>query len=155
MWDKYLNCSPYKWRHLRIRAEASGLVINAQSAGVAEIDVRGLQALSQELANSVLSTLGMVGDPEKVSNAEDAILLTLIKKWGTKSYGFQLDKELTVDELAVNTLKKVNLQTLIKAHCYFGVKPDSRNQDSLQHIRCYGGSRGVLEFLIKELGLQG
>jgi len=111
--------------------------------------------LSEKLANSVLNKLGLVGDPEKMSNAEDAILLTLIKEWGTKSYEFQLDRELTAAEIETDKLKKVKVKCLIKAHCYFGLKPNSTNQDSLQHLKCYGGSTGVLEFLLKELRLQG
>lgn len=157
MWDKYLNHSPYKWRHLRIRAEASGLAINAHSAGVQEIDVKGLQALSEKLANSVLDKLGLLGDPEKINDAEDVILLTLIKEWGTKSYEFQLDQELSQAEMEIDELKKVKIKRLIKAHCYFGLKPNSTTQDSLQHLKCYsgyyGGSTSVLEFLLRELGL--
>lgn len=157
MWDKYLNRVPYHWRHLRIRAEASGLAINAHSAGVKEIDVKGLQALSQRLANSVLNKLGLVGNPENTSNAEDAILLTLIKEWGTKSYEFQLDRKLTAAEIEIEKLKKVEVKHLIKAHCYFGLKPNFITQDSFQHLKCYsgyyGGSTGVLQFLLRELGL--
>jgi hypothetical protein len=160
MWDKYLNKSingvAYKWKHLKIRAEASGLAINAQSSGIQEIDVRGLQALSQQIAHSVLNILGLSGDPEKISNAEDAILLTLIKEWGTKSYEFELDRELMANEIEKQILKKVKLKHLMKAYCYFGLKPNSKTQDSLQHLKCYsgyyGGSTGVLEFLLKELG---
>ncbi|MEA5553804.1 hypothetical protein VB713_22970 [Anabaena cylindrica UHCC 0172] len=154
MWDKYLNCVPYKWQHLRIRAEASGLVINAHSAGVQEVNVKGLKALSERLANSVLQKLGLVGNPDKMNDAEDAILLTLIKEWGTKSYEFQLDKELTATEIETEKLKKVTVKRLIKTHCYFGLKPGA-SQDSLQHLKCYGGSTSVLEFLLKELELQG
>ena len=159
MWDKYLNKSingiAYKWKHLKIRAEASGLAINAQSSGIQEIDVRGLQALSQQLAQSVLNILGLSGDPEKMNNAEDAILLTLIKEWGTKSYEFELDRELMANEIETDILKKVKLKHLFKAYCYFGLKPYSSTQDSLQHLKCYiryyGGSTSVLEFLLKEL----
>ncbi len=155
MWNKYLNKSingvSYKWKHLRIRAEASGLFINAHSSGIQEIDVRGLQALSQKLAHSVLNILGLSGDLEKISNAEDAILFTLIKDWGTKSYEFELDKELIVNEIEKEKLKNTG-KRLIKAHCYFGLKPHSTTQDSLQHLKCYGGSTGVLKFLLKELG---
>ncbi|WP_339379136.1 hypothetical protein [aff. Roholtiella sp. LEGE 12411] len=160
MWDKYLNKSindvRYKWKHLRIRAEASGLFINAHSSGIQEIDVRGLQALSQKLAHSVLNILGLSGEPEKISNAEDAILFTLIKDWGTKSYEFELDRELIANEIETEILKEVKLKRLIKIHCYFGLKPNSKTQDSLQHLKCYsgyyGGSTRVLEFLLKELG---
>lgn len=155
MWDKYLNCIPYKWRHLRIRAESSGLVINAHSAGVQEINVKGLKALSEKLANSVLQKLGIADDKTKMVDAEDAILLTLIKEWGTKSYEFQLDRELTPSEIEAETLKKVTRKCLIRTHCYFGLKPDSKTQDSFLHLRCYGSSTSVLEFLLKELGIQG
>ncbi|NTW19276.1 MAG: hypothetical protein HGA42_06540 [Nostocales cyanobacterium W4_Combined_metabat2_030] len=158
MWDKYLNKSidgiAYKWKHLRIRAEASGLAINARSAGVPEIDVRGLQALSEKLAESVLQKLGLVGDSGKMSDAEDAIVLTLIKEWGTKSYEFSLGRELTAIEMETDEPKKVKIESVIKAHCYFGEESD-KTQDSLQHIKCYGGSTSVLEFLLKELELQG
>ncbi|MBD2356652.1 hypothetical protein H6G41_18810 [Tolypothrix sp. FACHB-123] len=159
MWDKYLHKSingvRYIWKHLRIRAEASGLFINAHSSGVQEIDVRGLQALSQKLAYSVLNVLGLSGDPKKISNAEDAILFTLIKGWGTKSYEFELNRELTEAEIETDKLKNIKLQCLIKAHCYFGLKANSTTQDALQHVKCYGGSTGVLNFLLKELRLQG
>ncbi|WP_235006819.1 hypothetical protein [Calothrix rhizosoleniae] len=156
MWDKYLNKSPYKWRHLRVRAEASGLVINAHSSGVKEIDVRGLQALSQKLTQSVLSAIGIRDDSEKMNNAENAILWTLIKEWGTKSYEFSLHKE-----FASSNVEGENLQNehLIKAHCYFRFKPNSKTQDCLQHLKCYsgyyGGSTGVLNFILRELGLRG
>lgn len=157
MWDKYLNKSPYKWQHLRVRAEASGLVINAHSAGVQEVDVRGLQALSQHIAKSILNKLNLAGDTSKIADVEDAILLILIKEWGTKSYEFQLNREVISDEADPDKLKKYKLEYLFKAHCYFGLKPNSTTQDRLEHLRCfmgyYGGSTGVLEFLLRELSL--
>lgn len=159
MWDKYLNETSYKWRHLRIRAEASGLAINARSAGVREIDVKGLEALSQQLAKSVLATLDLADDPTKMNDVEDALLLTLIKKWGTKSYEFCLDRDLSLINLESEALQQKKCEYLFKAHCYFGMKPNSKTQDSLQHLKChsgyYGGSTGVLSFLLKELGLRG
>jgi hypothetical protein len=61
---------------------------------------------------------------------------TLLKEWGTKSYEFQLDRELTATEIETETdkLKKIKVKHLIKAHCYFGLKPNSPTQDSLQHL---------------------
>lgn len=159
MWDKYLNETSYKWRHLRVRAEASGLAINAHSAGVQEIDVRGLQALSQQLAKSVLATLDLTDDAKKMNDVEDALLLTLIKKWGTKSYEFCLDRDLSLNDLETEPLQQKKCEYLFKAHCYFGMKPNSKTQDCFQHLKCYsryyGGSTGVLNFLLKELGLRG
>ena len=157
MWGKYLNQSPYKWKHLRVRAEASGLVINAHSAGVQQVDVRGLQALSQHIAKSVLNTLDLAGDTGKMANVEDAILLILIKEWGTKSYEFQLDKEVIALEIEADKLKQSKQENLFKAHCYFGLKPNSTTQDCFEHLKCfiqyYDGSTGVLKFLLRELRL--
>ena len=54
LWNKYLNNEvggfKYQWQHLRIRAEASGVALNARSSGNSDIDIRGLQALSKQLA---------------------------------------------------------------------------------------------------------
>ena len=48
--------------------------------------------------------------------------------------------------------KKSKYNRLIQAHCYFGLKPNSPTQDSLQHLKCdCGGSTGVLKFLLREL----
>ena len=70
---------------------------------------------------------------------------------------FELDRELIPNEIETEILKEVKLKPIIKAHCYFGLKPNSKNQDSLQHSKChsgyYGGSTRVLEFLLRELGL--
>ncbi len=110
MWDKYLNKPPYKWKHSRIRAEASGLAINAHSSGVQEIDLRGLQALSQHIAKSVLSTLDLADGAERMSGVEDAILLTMIKEWGTKSYEFSLDREIISSDAEAERLKKIKLE---------------------------------------------
>jgi hypothetical protein len=95
-----------------------------------------------------------------MSNVEDVILLTIIKEWGTKSYEFCLDREVISSEAEAEGLKKIKkLDYLFKAHCYFGLKPYSKTQDSLQHLKChsgyYGGSTGVLNFLLRELGLRG
>ncbi len=164
MWNKYLNKSindfHYKWQHLRIRAESAGVALNAHSSGVHEIDASGLQALSRQLAESALETLGFTDDIEKISNVENALLRTLLKEWGTKSYEFSLDREVNLREADTEGSKtKAQLEKLFKAHCYFGLKPGSKTQDSLQHLKChsgyYGGSTGVLKFLLRELGLRG
>ncbi|NEQ66724.1 MAG: hypothetical protein F6K21_14695 [Symploca sp. SIO2D2] len=155
MWNKYLNNCDYKWQHLRIRAEADGVALNAHSSGVSEVDVRGLQALAQKLAKSTLE----VPNSEPVSDVENAILCTLIKEWGTKSYEFSLDRKPNLSEASSQGKDhKAKLENLFKAHCYFGLKQGS-TQDSFQHLKCYsgyyGGSTGVLNFLLKELGLRG
>jgi hypothetical protein len=159
MWNKYLDNFHYRWHHLRIRAEADGVALNARSSGVTEVDVRGLQALAQKLAESALERLGCPDDVEQISHVENALLRTLIKEWGTKSYEFSLDRKPNLIEASSqDTDNKPKLENLFKAHCYFGLKQDS-TQDSLQHLKChsryYGGSTGVLNFLLRELGLRG
>ena len=95
LWDKYLNKEirgfKYEWAHLRIRAEASGVALNARSAGSSDIDVRGLQALSKQLAKSAIESLGLeeLEDSPRFSDVENAILRTIIQEWGTKSYEFR------------------------------------------------------------------
>lgn len=164
MQDKYLNTHlngfRYIWQHLRVRAEAAGIALNAHSSGVAEIDVVGLHGLSRHLAKSVFEALNLPNDPAKISQAESALLRTLIKERGTKSYEFSLAREPVLKEGDREGLEpKVQPEELFKAHCYFGLKPDSKLQDSLQHLKCYSGyangSTTVLNFLLTELGIRG
>ncbi len=164
MWNKYLNTYRngfyYSWQHLRIRAEAAGVALNAHSSGVAEINVKGLQVLSRHLAKSALETLELPHESELVSQVESALLRTLIKEWGTKSYEFGLAREHTLrDADSGDSERKVQSEELFKAHCYFGLKPESKTQDSLQHLKCYSGyangSTSVLKFLLTELGIRG
>lgn len=159
MWNKYLDSFHYRWQHLRIRAEADGVALNARSSGVTEVNVRGLQALARKLAESALARLGCPDDVEQITHVESALLRTLIKEWGTKSYEFSLDrKPISSEASSQDADNKAELENLFKAHCYFGLKQDS-TQDSLQHLKChsgyYGGSTGVLKFLLRELGLRG
>lgn len=160
MWNKYLGKDHYHWQHLRIRAEASGVALNAHSSGITDIDVKGLQALSRQLAESALTELEILDDSEKINRVEKSLLCTLIKEWGTKSYEFRLDK--LVENLCLfldESEPKLSLdKNLFKAHCYFGLKPGSSTQDSLLHLKCYsqfGGSSSVLKFLLNELRCQG
>lgn len=161
LWDKYLNKEvrgfKYDWQHLRIRAEASGVALNARSAGISDIDVRGLQALSKRLAKSAIESLGLkaLDDSPKFFDVENAILRTMIRGWGTKSYEFRLDRRnvITSNEISEKEHKK---ELIFKAHCYFGAKPKSDQPDALIHLHCYieyGGSTGALDFLINEIEL--
>ncbi|MBD2013515.1 hypothetical protein H6F96_05760 [Microcoleus sp. FACHB-53] len=159
MWNKYLDNFHYRWQHLRIRAEADGVALNAHSSGVTEVNVMGLQALARKLAESALERLGQPDNFEQIGHVENALLRTLIKEWGTKSYEFSLDRKPNLSEASSqDTDNQPKLENLFKAHCYFGLKRDS-TQDSLQHLKChsryYGGSTGVLKFLLRELGLRG
>ncbi|MEO0928905.1 MAG: hypothetical protein AAFY63_23985, partial [Cyanobacteria bacterium J06643_13] len=147
MWDKYIKNNQYRWNHIRIRAESSGVALNAHSSEIKEINVKGLKALSGKLAESILASVGITDDNSK-SLGEVAGLRTLIKEWGTKSYEFSLEIE-DSNPRTEGLNKKSMYNKLIKAHCYFGLKPNSSTQDSLQHLKCdCGGSTGVLKFLL-------
>lgn len=82
MWNKYLNKSTddfrYKWQHLRIRAESAGVALNAHSSGISEIDVSGLQALSRQLAESALETLGFYKVNKLVSYLSKLFVLSFV-----------------------------------------------------------------------------
>jgi hypothetical protein len=153
LWKKYLNKNldgfSYIWQHLRIRAEASGVALNAHSSGVAEINTQGLKALSRKLAESALEALGFPDSSEQISDVENSLLRTMIHEWGTKSYEFKLERE-------SNSKQNKKPESIFRAHCYFGLKADSTSQDSLPHLKCYtscGGSLEALKFLLAELKL--
>ena len=163
LWDGYLSHNDYQWRHLRIRAEASGVALNAHSAGITEINVGGLEALSTQLVKSSLEAMGISINTKNLHDVENALLRTLIKEWGTKSYEFSLERKALSDESSLSTNQtkiesesQTEIKKRFKAHCYFGLKPKSNTQDLLQHLNCcpkFGGSTGALNFLLHELGL--
>lgn len=163
LWDKYLNYSgedfKYYWRHLKIRAEAAGVALNAHSSGIAEVDVRGIQALSHQLAKSALESIGLINDKDKLLLAENAIIRTLIHEWGAKSYEFSLEREVVTEEHGSDNERSTQrTEKIFRAHCYFGFKQDSKMQDSLQHLKCYsqyGSNLDALSFLLKELKSEG
>ncbi|NJL40351.1 MAG: hypothetical protein HC899_29105 [Leptolyngbyaceae cyanobacterium SM1_4_3] len=137
------------WRHLRIRADNRGVALNAHSTGAFDqekLQMRGLQALSKQLASSALSSLKIQETAELVSSVESSLLRTLIQEWGTKSYEFSLDGVPETENKRIG---------LFRAHCYFANGPSPSPQDSLQHLHCftgnYGGSSQALNFLLSEL----
>jgi hypothetical protein len=152
MWDRYISNKEYRWHHLRIRAESSGVALNAHSSRIKDINVEGLKALSKKLAESILESVD-IRDNNKISLGENAALRTLLKEWGTKSYEFELEKSENLDNDQLQELNKTSkYNTLVKIHCYFGLNLDSGTQDSLQHLKCdCGGSTEALKFLLREL----
>ncbi|MEM8543964.1 MAG: hypothetical protein AAGF66_08250 [Cyanobacteria bacterium P01_H01_bin.119] len=160
LWDRYLSGSQangYVWKHLRIRAEAAGVAVNAHSAGISDIDVRGIQALSNQLAMAAMRALGFSEDSGNLADVEVAILRTLIHEWGAKSYEFSLegkksDEPNDFPESDISeSFEGEKINKIFRAHCYFGLKPESKSQDSLQHLRtylAYGGTRQTIDFLL-------
>ncbi len=164
LWDKFLNDPNHKWSHKRVRAESSGIALNAHSSADNEVDVegRGLKGLSHTLAESVLEALQypFPYDVDKLGVVETAILHTLIREWGPKSYEFSLKKinGIAPDNSSEKQDEDYSLseETIFRVHCYFGLHSNSKNQDSLRHLKCYkecGGSVGALEFILQELGV--
>lgn len=150
LWDKYLSNPQYIWRHLRIRADNRGVALNAHSTGAFDqekLQMRGLQALSRQLAYSALNFLNIQESVEIITSIENSLLRTLIQEWGTKSYEFSLNGISTTD----NQQKSV-----FRAHCYFANGSSPSPQDTFQHLHCftgnYGGSVQTLNFLLSELG---
>lgn len=167
LWDKYNESPQYNWSHKRVRAESSGIALNAHSSGDDEIDIgdKGLKGLSRTLAEVALDSLEYIfpHNPQKLNQVETAILHTLIREWGTKSYEFSLKKILNTSDVNLDSInfdedvQEIQTKTLFRVHCYFGLHLLSKSQDSLQHLKCYkecGGSVGVLKFLLTELGIE-
>ncbi|QLE60019.1 hypothetical protein FD725_31850 (plasmid) [Nostoc sp. TCL26-01] len=148
MWDKYVGNQNYIWRHLRIRTDNRGVALNAHSTGAfdqAELEMRGLQALSKHLAQTALNVLNLEETPKLVNTVENALLRTLIHDWGLKSYEFSLDN------ISEDNGKS---KGIIRSHFYFS-NGNLKHQDSFQHLSCflenYGGSVQALKFLLSEL----
>jgi hypothetical protein len=138
LWDRYISDQDYEWRHLAVRAEASGVALSARSAGIVEINVRGLEALANKLAESVINRDARFRR-SRIKRAQSKIIKTLIKEWGTKSYEFKLEH---------------NDEKIFRAHCYFGLKPDGTTQDCFPHFKSYqrfGGASKAIDFLIDEM----
>lgn len=138
LWDHYCLVDEYVWDHTRIRAEAGGVALSAHSSLVTknleERDMLGIKHLANTLQRAVTQSVFDHGIelPEEI-HLEDVILRTLIRSFGAKSYGFALQ---------TNDNEKI-----VRAHVYFGSKPNHSNQDSFPHIRFYVGWHSVIEQL--------
>lgn len=124
------------WTHRRIRAEKDGVALNAHSGGDLEINVRGLQSLTSALAHHALRAMGRKSDDPKRIDVEEALLITLLQRWGTRSYEFSIGNK---------------FERVFRAHVFFGAKPNEMSQDRFPHLLCYkefGGSTGTCKFLL-------
>jgi hypothetical protein len=147
MWSKYRSAGDVRWIDRRVRAESAGVALNAHSGAVVDIDVAGLGALADRLADAVLLAIGAPESETNRRDVRDAVLQTIVKEWGTKSY------ECSLDRVSPQETKETKE---FRGHCYFGLKGDE-SQDAFQHVNCfseYGGSAGALRFLLGELGVR-
>jgi hypothetical protein len=121
MWDTYLNHEGYDWNHQHIRAESSGVSINAR-ASVLQLKGKGISHLALTIRKAVAKELGDKHDytllePE---HYDDIILRTIIREYGARSYEFILKRESSL---------------LFRAHSYFGQRTEKPSQDSFPHLR--------------------
>jgi hypothetical protein len=147
LWDKFRLNKDYEWEDLRIRAESGGVSLSAKSAGRNvngerddELDIKGIKHLAKTLCLSTLKELNIFPANEELQfRLEESILRTLIREFGAKSYEFSLkDKQ----------------QNLLRAHFYFGMKPNAPGPDSFPHVNCYIGWRNdsdQLKFILQHL----
>lgn len=161
LWYKYLEdinfSESYNWGHIRIKAESSGVALNAKTSlkGPSEMNLKGLVALADALSESALQSLlthnivDFNSDLEKKvfvhESLRNSFLKTLIKDWGAMAYEFSLDR---LDD------DKTKKEKIFRAYCNFGVRQDLETEDGLQHLKCfadYGNSSGALKFLLQEM----
>lgn len=141
LWDMQ-HANGVTWQHQKIRAEQSRVALNASSvaAATSEFDISGLDTLARALAKAATQALQIRDESAELEVAR-ALLRTFLREWGTKSYGFAVE----------------GLGQSVRAHCYFGMRPELGGPDSFQHLKCLGGSSGgsraVLQFLREHLGL--
>jgi len=142
LWDYYRAQNGYTWTDLRIRAESGGVSLNARSAGAGgdvEIDVKGINHLAHTLSLSVVKELGLSLEKPEQQHLQDHILQTIIRQFGAKSYEFSLE----CDSVKV-----------IKAHFYFGMKPNYPSPDAFPHVNCHTSWKSdtnQLEFIINQI----
>lgn len=127
------------WTHLRVRAERDGLSFSAKTAGVREINVEGLASLTRNLALKALTTNSVPLEPLVLKATSRALLMVLLKDWGTRSYEYQLSA--------------TDAGLRFHGHIYFGMETDPKfGQDTLQHVLCMRNadkSARALEFLLR------
>ena len=78
----------------------------------------------------------------KLEQIEEATLRTLIREFGAKSYEFSL--ETTTDKI-------------LKAHFYFGMRPNFPGPDSFPHVNCFSSwmrDSDLLMFVLAHLDSQ-
>lgn len=161
-WERYREHPKYEWMDLRVRADKFGVIVNAHSSRVKEISGKGLRSFSSKLAQVAVKAIPISGmsESEAFKKAENAIIRTLVKDWGTKSYEFSLDERNPVPERRrrrnPSSLSQddTELKPVFLAHCFFGEDMKSGTQDGLQHLHCamsHGGSEATLQFLLREL----
>lgn len=145
LWDTYLGKQGYDWTHRRIRAESSGVSLNAHagraggyqskrpSKGIVEFNLQphdgvGISHLASTIRKAVEYELRSLYNQELPDPRifDDIILRTIIREYGAVSYEFSL-------------LHHGRL--LFRAHSYFGDKAKAPSQDGFPHMKLVGTVR--------------
>jgi len=147
LWDEFRLNPNYVWEDLRIRAESGGVSLNVQSPGKSasdkeDISISDIKHLAKTLSISAAKELDLYPlERVKQTRLEESILRTLIREFGAKSYEFSLS----------SSGKK-----LLRAHFYFGTKPNVPSRDCFPHVNCYakwGSDSEQLNFVLQYLKL--
>lgn len=145
LWDEFRLNSSFEWDDLRIRAESGGVSLNVQSPGksaneVAEINISDIKHLAKTLSIAAAKELNLHPlKPETQSRLVESILRTLIREFGAKSYEFSLS---------------THGRKLLRAHFYFGAKPNTPSRDCFPHVNCYaqwGSDKEQFNFILQYL----
>lgn len=143
LWDKYRNKEEFVWTDTRIRAESGGVSLNARSSGansVVDIDVRGIKHLARTISLAVIRKMDITNlSRGELNQIEETVLRTLIREFGTKSYEFSLETK---------------SDKIMKAHFYFGTRPEIPGPDTFPHVNCFTSWRHDKEqfmFLLRHI----
>ena len=148
LWNKYIDHSELKWRHIRIRAERHEVKLNASGrkpvvsiTGDEEEDMKGLELFAEQLADTAIM---VTKSKDKRELLIKAILNKLIRRWGPIAYEFTLTpKKLPVGE------RKFHHQIAICT--YFGQAENYNSADSLEHFKFSVSNTAVVDFLATEI----
>ncbi len=143
-WDEFRLSHDHEWEDLRIRAESGGVSLNVKSSGRSasedeDLNITDIKHLAKTLSLSATKELNISLDKIKQARLEESILRTLIREFGAKSYEFSLTNQ---------------GQKLIRAHFYFGMKPNTPSPDSFPHVNCFikwRSDKDQLDFIIQHL----
>lgn len=134
LWGEYQANPDYKWTHRRIRAESSGVSLNAHAGSLPEIDAGGILNLATTIRRAIQHELDVnyriqLPEPAKF---DEVVLRTLIREYGALSYEFSLEKD---------------GKQVFRAHTYFGLKENSNSADRFPHLKLFISRRDDLEQL--------
>jgi hypothetical protein len=135
LWDKYRYDPSYTWVDQKIRAEASGVSVNAHAGSDTELEVNGIRRFANTIRKNVAYELesqfgSTLPAPERF---DEVILRALIREYGALSYQLSLEHE---------TQGKI-----LRANFYFGSKPTAPSADSFPHFNILTTWRADLDQL--------